>query len=423
MGLLGALLLLAGAQGPWLEFPLSSTLYTADFASPWPVPGIASLKVLLILIGLVAGLGWLLGMRLLSLLAGMAALALLAAFFCTWSIQEQWLIRFLSESDQRIAIDEFLSYYYWPNNNPEPTTKLVKEFRYLHEQAQVFWYASGWGWVLCLTGAVLVLLDNLFSTPVSGASSFTVLVVTGMLLVIILFPLGQGEFKQREGDDLLASGQPREAIAAYTTALHLNPVLRHSGRFLIKASRAFFQLEGEGSPLASLYLGNYQDRWVVGEPLSIPAKQRLVRSNRSLMKGLNVDYPDLSLQTAVLHQTGREYIKGLVLEGLGAYANGELSVSSDLFQKALAMDPQQLHTGFYLAHVQRELGLFDDAIATLEVLVGRVKHKSVRADLLCTIGDVQTSAQRPLLARQAYTQCLENDSLFNYRAVVDLGGT
>ena len=287
----------------------------------------------------------------------------------------------------------------------------------------MFWYATGWGWVLCMTGAVLLLLDNLFATPASGVSSFTVLVMTGILLVTILFPLGNGEFKQRQGDDLLASGQPREAIAAYATALRLNPDLRHSGRFLIKVSRAFFQLEGEGSPLASLYLGNYPDRWVAGEPLSKPAKQRLERSNRILMTALNVDNPELALQTAVLRQTGREYIKGLVLEGLDAYANGELSVSSDLFQKALTMDPQQLHTGFYLAHVQRELGLFDDAIATLEVLVGRVKHKSVRADLLCTIGDVQTSAQRPLLARQAYTQCLENDSLFNYRAVVDLGGT
>ena len=134
MGLLGAVLLMAGAQGPWLEFPLSSPLYATDFASPWSVPGIVSLKSLLLLIGVVAALGWLLGLRLLSLLAGMAAVAVLAAFFCTWSIQEQWLIRFLSESEQRSALDQFLSHFYWPNNNPEPMTKLVDEFRYLPEE-------------------------------------------------------------------------------------------------------------------------------------------------------------------------------------------------------------------------------------------------------------------------------------------------
>ena len=56
-------------------------------------------------------------------------------------------------------------------------------------------------------------------------------------------------------------------------------------------------------------------------------------------------------------------------------------------------------------------------------LLGLVDHPSLRADLLCSIGDGHTRAQHPMQARQAYTECLETDSLYNYRAVFDLGGT
>jgi hypothetical protein len=82
-----------------------------------------------------------------------------------------------------------------------------------------------------------------------------------------------------------------------------------------------------------------------------------------------------------------------------------------------------LHIAFFLAHVQRELGLLNNAVAGLEAMLRGVEQDSLRADLLCTLGDAFSQGRQPLAARSAYVQCLETDSLFNFRAVLNLGGT
>ncbi len=423
LGLLGVGLLLAGALGPWLDFPLSASLYTKDFVLPWPELGLASLQSLMLTIALVAGVGWLLGLRTLSLFAGVTAAVVLGYFFHSWVVDEQWLPRYLTESEQREALQAFVTHYYWPNLNPEPTATLESDFEYLLDQLRVFWYASGWGWGFCMLGIILLLLDNLFATPVVSFSSMAVFLFGGIAIAALLYPQFNAELEHRRADDLLGSGRPRAAISAYQSAMRMNPVLRHSQRFLIKAARAYYQMEGENSLLGGFYLASSRTRWVVGEPLSIAAKVSLKKAAKNLVRVLHASYHGAPLEMTILRQAAREYAKIQVEQGLDAYVEGEPSVSLSLFVEALASDRRQLHTGFYLAHVQRELGLVTDSVATLEEMLELVKHDSLRADLLCSIGDALSRGRRPLQARAAYTQCLAADSLFNFRAVLNLGGT
>ena len=229
--------------------------------------------------------------------------------------------------------------------------------------------------------------------------------------------------EHRQGDAFLASGKPADAIAAYEKALQMNPLLNHSHGFLTKASRGFYELEGTDSPLAVLYLNSIRINWLTGDPLSSGVSERLAESNRILSNVLFVDFQGSSLQSAILHYSIIEYIRSLVTQGLDAYTAGKIPVGIDLLRKALSMDRNQLHTGFYLAHLQIQMGLVDEAVVTLKDMLELVDHTSIRADLLCTLGDAYTSADRSIQAREAYMQCLEEDSLLNYRAVYNLGGT
>ena len=423
LGLIGTGLLLAGALGPWLDFPLSASLYPKDLLVHWPELGMISVKTMLLLIGLLAGVAWLSGIRLLMLIASLAAAMVLLYFVYSWLSNDQWLPRYLSESEQREAVQAFLSQYYWPNLNPEPTVTLETDYEYLPDQLRVFWYSSGWGFGFCMLGLILLLLDYLMVTPAKGLASMTIVLLLGTTVLVLFFPLLNAEFKQRQGDELLGSGRIRDAISTYETTLRMNPLLQDSKRFLLKASRAYYQLEGENSLLGGYYLASSRTRWVIGSPLSEATRQDLEQSAKILTNVLQSDYRGTLLETAILHQSIEEYHKILIEQGLDAYAEAQPSRSLSLFQEALHGDKKQLHAGFFLAHVQRELGLVPDAVTTLGEMLKLVDHDTIRADLLCTLGDTYSRGQQPLMARKAYTECLKADSLYNFRAVFDLGGT
>jgi Flp pilus assembly protein TadD len=134
-------------------------------------------------------------------------------------------------------------------------------------------------------------------------------------------------------------------------------------------------------------------------------------------------YRGSPLEMAILQQSIEEYRKIRIQQGLNAYAEGHASLSLGLLQEVLSADQSQLHTGFFLAHMQRELGLFPEAISTLDETLRLVDHDSIRADLFCTLGDAYSQGGDSLQARAAYMKCIQADSLFNFRAVLDLGGT
>jgi tetratricopeptide (TPR) repeat protein len=423
VGLIGLGLIFAGTLGPWLEFPLSSSLYPKDFLLPWPTLETLSLRSILLGIGLLGGIGWLMGVRVLMLIAGLTLALVIIYFIHSWMFNDQWLTRFLSESEQREAIQAFLSHYYWPNLNPEPTVSLKTDFLYLTDQLQVFWYSSGWGLGFCLIGMILLLLDYLVVTPAPGLATLSMSLILGGALLILFFPFLNGEFKQQYGDELLGSGQFREAISNYETSLRMNPALQNSKRFLLKASKAYYQLEGENSLMGGYYQASYRDRWVVGKALSQGARQDLERSAKIISSVLHTNYRGTPLETAILHRSVEEYRRIRIEQGLDAYANGQISMSVSLFQEVLHGNWNQLQAGFFLAHVQRELGLVEDAVYTLGEMLQLTEHDSIRADLLCTLGDTYSQGKQPLAAREAYARCIQADSLYNFRAVLNLGGT
>jgi len=423
VGLLGVGLLMGGALGPWLDFPLSASLFPKELPLPWPEAGETSLRTLMLGLGLLAGIGWLLRVRLLTLGAGLVAAVVLIHFVHTWMLHDQWMLRYLSESEQREALKAFLSNYYWPNLNPEPTVRLETDFEYLTDQLRVFWYSSGWGFSFCVVGLILLLLDQLMATPAVGLTSLVILVNIAAVVMLWFFPLFNAELKQRSGDELLGSGQLRDAISTYATSLRMNPALEYSKRFLHKASRAYYQMEGENSLLGGLYLASTRSRWQVGQPLIDTARETLDHSAKILSLVLHSSYQGSLLERAILRQSAQEYRKVRVEQGLDALASGQPSLSLSLFQEAFEQDRRQVHIGFFLAHVQRELGLVSETVATLETTLQQVEHTSIRADLWCSLGDALSRGRQPLEARHAYVQCLEADSLFNFRAILSLGGT
>lgn len=421
---LGVGLVLAGLQGPWIKFPLSPPLFIDDFVLPIAGFQLNSLKsfigiLLLIIVG-----AWLFGYRLVSALASLAVLALFTCFVVYAWGNHHWLVVYITESEQRDFLQTILSRYYWPNLNPEPATILLPQFEYLSDRVILFWHMTGWGWVWVLSGIVLLLMNSFYSR-VSVLTTLLSMVILLFFMITMSSAL-MAERNQRHGDEMLSSGYPEKAIFAYERALLSSPELHHSRPFAMKSSHAYYLLEGEESPFAYLY--------ILGGREASFARKYAKNMDGEALKLAQLSLPALletpsegdalnPLQHAIISQSIIEINRNLITQGFNDYENGALSSSLLAFQQALKNDPNQIHAQFFVAHIFKELGLFDNAIETLQRTLPSIANSPLRADLLCTIGEAYEDAGQPLLARKAYGECLDSDSLFNYRAVRNLAGS
>jgi len=419
----GIALVLGGLQGPWIKLPLSSSLFATDFSSPVFNLIPSSLQDLLLLMMLIIAIGWLFKLRVFSALASVVALGLFVYFFIfIWGVDHHWFAVYITESEQRTFLQNTLNRYYWPNLNPEPATILLSKFEYLHEQLALFWHMAGWGWVLTFSGMALLYFNALFDR----VTVWPVILATAVLIIFIItamYPFFKAELSQRHGDAMLSSGYPEKAITAYDKALRLYPALGYSRPFAMKSSHAYYLLDGDYSALAYLYLAGANAQSITKKSGKKSDSNGFNRARLLFLDGSNKEYSSTPLQRVIMNQSVDENIRILISQGHNAYEKRDLSASLVAFQQALKSDPSQIHAQFFTAHIFKELGLFDNAISTLNSILLTITNKPLRADLICTIGETYQDSGYLLQAREAYRQCFDNDSLFNYRAVRNLGGT
>jgi tetratricopeptide (TPR) repeat protein len=385
----------------------------------------SGLLVAALLLALFGGvLGELLGARTLTNAAAALGAAVLALFFARLSAGDAsgWLLQYMAESEQREMLQEFLESYYWPNRSPEPTTSLITDGPYLVDRAQLAWHMTGWGFVLTLVGVCASLGAAIRAW--TGLGLVTLVVASALAAIAASTSPGvRAEWRHREGDALLAAGDTRGAIASYESALAIDPFLGHSRSFALKSSRAFYFTEGEDSPFGRLYLAEIELPLVADRPGRTTESLRLDQARRTLDVALRAESDGSPLQRSVLVHADRENARLLIQEGRGDYAAGEHPSGLAAFRQVLAREPSQLHVRFFIAHGMKELGLYSEAVAVLEDALRTLDHSSLRADLLCTIGDALQRSGDTLAARQAYQSCLDSDSLFNYRALLRVSGT
>lgn len=413
--LCGLSLVLIGSFGPWLTFPLSAPVYVFDVGTPLTVGAICIIAVAF------TGIGWIFQFQFL-LTIGLVMMALVPSryFLDTWLTNAHRMTMYVNESDQRWQLQEFLSSNYWPNGNPEPGMVLIREVGNLIDRFALAWHMTSWGWTLSAVGIILLLISGQFSSLLRIPCQLAV-IVTLVLSGLTAYPAISAENNRQQGDFLVTLGRAGDAIDTYRDAMNKDPFLQFSRPFVIQLSRIYYAAEGRYSTMAAFYLANRQ--------ISSQSQQgrilngdRINAARRYLLPALLRPIVSDSLETAVIRQSEAEDIRLLILKGISDIEQGDLASAVEVFQQTLERDSSQLHVQFLLAHALRLLGQYDDSIGNLEAMLLSVANDNLRADIICTIGDAHREAGNSLQARTAYTECLDSDSLFNYRAVKQLGG-
>lgn len=420
----GLVLAIMGSRGAWINLPISGSF-------PGAMDELLSLRKVIeifrwafLVTILLAGVCGLFRYRLISLQITFVSLLIILGFVVYSLFYEyRWFVSYIEQSEERLALQSFITRYYWPNVNPDHTVVLTSTYEYLWERLLLNWDIIGVGLKVVFMGVIILLLTGVMQEPVTsrfnaitGAALFV-----GMLVVLV--PLIRADYIHHQGDALLGAGDYRQALEAYDAAFRVDPMLEYSAPFLIKVSRLYYHLEGEYSVSGGLYMLHTAARNVGGQSFT-PAfrktlnKTRLVIDNISLM-----EYKSTALQNAVIRQANKEDARLWILQGQVEYSSGKYEESLNSFRHALKRDGMNVHAQFFIANALSKSDRDEDSLAVLKSALGLVWTKQLRADFQCTIGDVYEKLEKPLLAREAYTSCYDLDSVYNYRAVLSLGGT
>lgn len=422
--LLGFLLAVIGGFSAWLNLPLfglSSSL-VGELASYSEMANL--FRWLFLITILLSAVSSMLQYRLISVQITFVSLSIIVCFIFYGLFQDhQLVVNYMVQSEERIALQGFISKHYWLNINPDHTVTLISEYEFLWERLLLNWNIIGIGCKTALFGTIILLFRNVMNARLP-ASVFVVsaaLFIGGMLMVFT--PLVSANFIHNQGDTLLNTGRHRQALEAYDEALRLDPMLEYSSPFLIKASRAYYRLEGEGTVFGGLYLLHTAAREIGGRRVKPELLEKLNQARLTVDNIVLPDDNDTSMQVAVMKQLKKESASVWVRQGLLEYKSDLYTQSLSSFQQALKGDGSNAHVKFFIAHVLAKLNRHSDSLALLKSGLLSVWSKQLRADFLCTIGDVYGQLDKPLLAREAYTSCHDLDTVYNYRAVLSLGGT
>lgn len=425
--LVGIGLVILGGMAPWLRLPLSAP--TSGLHTPLGIPLIGPLTAAGLVFGfvLLALVGRLLRRSLLQAVGVSGGLLVPLAFALQVAANSPAEIgRYLVESEQRTAIESFLKRYYWPNVSEGPTFLLIDDFEYLTDRFLAVWDMLGWGWLFVVFGTLLLLARNLAAKGQPRGATIIGLLMIALLILASGFPALAAEVAQRRGDLLFATGRPSEALGAYERALDRDRTLALSHRFLVKASRAIYQIEGPNASAARLF--------AVGQESGLASIRRGAEhsgSGQGLGFGTRralLDYSppsgeDGALPRAIAAQSAKERVALWVEEGAGALSAGRFAEAASAFQEAARLGQGLPFPRLALGHTLLQLGKAAEAVEIFEVLGGAIRYRPVLSDMRCMLGDALHRQGHLAAARSAYKQCLELDSVMNLRAVRSLGGT
>jgi tetratricopeptide (TPR) repeat protein len=351
--------------------------------------------------------------RLAAWLLGAAIGALLALPVYAWMLDTTWFQRYLLDSIDLQKLLAFVnSFVDAPNISLNVlAVKGAEDYRYLPDRLDIIAAMLGWGWMISLLASVaaLLLLRRLDRLPPLSAL-LAPLALSVLLLLLASLPALRGDFFFRQADQRMALGDYSAALASYTRAIENDAQLGRSPTLMLSVTRASFQQSGTASPYGRMYL-------------AVAQSGSLSVTHASLLDAV-VAAPDAGPLGAPLKDMALRLQAQLWYKrGLQAFRRGEYSAAELAFRRALNAHPDWRHVQFSLARTLWMLHAHDESLVQLDQLTLRISNPSILANIYNTIGDVQASAGRPELARQAYQQAYTLDDKGNLWAVKGLGGT
>jgi tetratricopeptide (TPR) repeat protein len=402
----GGLVLLAAGGLPWWESPIGRRI-------PSAAPGLAA--VLGVLVLLLCALGRFGPGRARSALepyrvtAASAALALTlvawAVFDLAYADAALWTL--VDDNVQYGQMVNFSRAHLTANLGFDPTytVELSTEGAVGRLEAAYYFMGAGW-WLALLLGVVLGVADLASKRWAALRWMAAFAACFGLFTFIVLSPaLGALRYEAR-GDRQLAFGRYAEAVGQYGTAQGLAAQAQGSEQIWLRMGEAYVQLGMAAHPASVLYLADRDDR--LGQTEAALSRLRLLTSGA----------PE-EIQGVVR----KRMANALVTAGLEAYGAGHASVAAGQWQEAMAVDPAQTQTPFFLSRAYFDLGQYDASIAMSRRVLARARNKILRADAQANIGDSYTRMGEYVLARQAYEASRNLDPVANFRILRSLGGT
>ena len=431
LAILGLLLAIIGSFGAWINLPIYGS-------APTLIPELESygqtlrvFRFLFLITVLLAGISSFLRYKKMAVSLAFSSLLIIVSFVISSLFYDHHLlVMYMEQSEERAALQGFITQYYWSNINPDHLVTLVGKYEHLWQRLILKWNVVGVGCKTAFIGALILFFSDIFTVRFSSGVLFivTALIVTGALALAV--PVIRADIAHHQGDTLSIIGKQRQALEAYNTAIELDPMLAYSVPFLIKASRLYHRIESGRSLLGGLYLLNMAITGTGSRQLSesflekLDNAQLVISELMSLDKKVKPLEPEATkLQLAIMRQSLKQSTSAWVSRGLLEYSNGLRLESLRSFQNALKENQSQVHVKYFIAHILMELKRSNESVILLSSAIQSVRSKQLRADFLCTIGNAYENLDKPLLARDAYTLCYELDPVYNYRAVRHLSGT
>jgi tetratricopeptide (TPR) repeat protein len=268
-------------------------------------------------------------------------------------------------------------------------------------------YFAGWGWWVCLTGGLLILIPCL---RISGRRNMRWAALTASVMLatqgMVLFKGFAAQYLQEQGDRDMTRGRYAEAIERYEATQRCDPQLTKSEQIHLHLGDAYYQLGIPSHPNARFYLG---DRYAQGMNFEAAIAEYLIAAQEA---------------SAPLREIIRKRIAWTYLSmGLGQYRKGEINSASGWWEIALASDPAQLQAAYFLVRAYFDQGRYEQSITMGRFLLLRSHNRLLNANVQANLGDGYWKLHDFANARRAYEGAMRLDSFANFRIFRSLGGT
>ncbi len=394
VGTIGSLLIAASAFLAWIESPLRGG-------------AAASHLTIALLLAVVAGACCLLGLVRLTAVAASLALALCVFVLASLSLRDARLWALVNDNAQYSAIIRFSDLFLPWNKGADPLLEHDLVTDGLTDRVAASVYFMGRGWWLCLSGALLALLACVWARPfAAGAWSAITLGVSLFGAAALLRQPLAGELSAARADRDLTYARFDAALRQYASAQRDSAQVAYSEPIWRRIGEAQYRLGRANDPSARFYvaarataMGDVDQGIGVYMPLAQDASEPL----RSLAR--------------------RELSSALIEKARAAYQEKRVPQAIGLWERALALDPEQAQAAFYLSRAYFDVGRYEQGIAMGRFASTAIRDRRIRADLQCNIGDSFMRLNRLEEARLAYEAARRLDPSQNYRMFRSLGGT
>jgi hypothetical protein len=393
---IGTLLLVVSSFLIWIKAPISGG------ANPS-----VSFGWMALLIGGIAGIGWFYRSSRVMAVCAVTGLGLCIFSVVHLALRDPAFWSLVDENAQYATIMGFSLHNLPANFGIEPFFQPNLSIETAMDRLATALYFVGWGWWICLTGGLLILISCI---KISRRQTMRCVALTaGVMLASQGMVLRKGfaaQYLQDQGDRDMAHGRYAEAIERYKAAQRCNPQLNRSEQIHLHFGKAYYQLGLPSHPNARFYLGNRyaQER----NPEAAIAAYLLAASEASA-----------PLQEIIHKRIGWTYVS----IGLAQYRDGNIGSASGWWEVALTSDPAQVQAAYFLVKAYFEQGRYEQSIAMGRFLLLRSRNRLLNANVQASVGDGYWKLNNFTKARAAYEASMILDWFANFRIWKSLGGT